>query len=144
MSAFGYEGWGLVWSVFTVLAFVVYVFALFAVISDLFSDHKLSGWWKAVWVVLLVVFPFLTILVYLIARGRGMQERAERRAAEAQKATDDYIRATARHSSPADEITKAKALLDDGTITPEEYESLKARALGTATSSSSATTEGAS
>ncbi|MRK01741.1 hypothetical protein GEV27_09425 [Aeromicrobium sp. S22] len=133
MSAFGYDGWDLVWSVFTVLAFVVYVFALFAVISDLFSDHELSGWWKALWVVLLVLLPFLTILVYLIARGRGMQERAQKRAADAQRATDDYIRATARQSSPADEIAKAKALLDEGTITQGEYESIKAQALGTQT-----------
>ncbi|AWB92458.1 SHOCT domain-containing protein [Aeromicrobium chenweiae] len=129
MTVFGYDGWDLVWSVFWVLAFVVYVFALFAVISDLFDDHELSGWWKAVWVVLLLVLPFLTILVYLIVRGRGMQDRAQRRAAEAQRATDEYIRTTARHSSPADEITKAKALLDDGTITNDEYEAIKARAL---------------
>jgi predicted ferric reductase len=129
MSVFGYDGWELVWSIFSVLAFIVYIFALFAVISDLFDDHELSGWWKAVWVVLLLVLPFLTILIYLIARGRGMQERAQRRAAAAQQATDDYIRATAGHRSPADEITKAKALLDDGTITQDEYESMKARAL---------------
>ncbi|MCL3819161.1 SHOCT domain-containing protein [Aeromicrobium wangtongii] len=129
MSAFGVDGWELVWSIFWVLAFFVYIFALFAIINDLFDDHGLSGWWKALWVVALLVFPFLTILVYLIARGRGMQERAQRRAAAAQQATDDYIRATAGQRSPADEIAKAKALLDDGTITQAEYDSMKARAL---------------
>jgi ABC-type multidrug transport system fused ATPase/permease subunit len=129
MTAFGYDGWELVWSIFSVLALVVYIFALFAVISDLFDDHELSGWWKAVWVVLLLLLPFITILIYLVARGRGMQARAQRRAADAQRATEEYIRTTAGRPSPADEVTKAKALLDDGTITQAEFESMKARTL---------------
>ncbi|MDR6969836.1 SHOCT domain-containing protein [Leifsonia shinshuensis] len=120
--------WSVVWLFFWSFAFVAYLFALFAIISDLFRDHKLNGWWKAVWIIFLIFVPFLTALVYLIARGPGMAERNQREARQMQSATDDYIRQVA-HSSPADEISKAKALLDSGAITPEEFAHLKARAL---------------
>lgn len=120
--------WSIVWFFFWSFAFISYLFALFAVVSDLFRDHALGGWAKAVWLVCLVFVPFLTVLVYLVARGRGMAERSERGAAQAQRAADDYIRGVAG-SSPSDEIMKAKALLDAGTITPDEYERLKGAAL---------------
>lgn len=120
--------WSIVWFFFWSFAFISYLFALFAVVSDLFRDHTLGGWWKALWLVCLVFVPFLTVLVYLVARGRGMAERSQRGAAQAQRAADDYIR-TVAGSSPADEISKAKALLDSGTITPDEYERLKGAAL---------------
>ncbi|AVZ40786.1 MULTISPECIES: SHOCT domain-containing protein [unclassified Dietzia] len=125
-----YGFWSVLWSVFWIFALVAYLFALFSVIADLFSDHQLSGWWKAVWVFCLVFVPFLTVLVYLIARGPGMQERAELRLNRDQRNFDDYIRKISHSTSPADEITKARALLDQGTISPQEYEALKARALG--------------
>jgi len=121
--------WNVIWSFFWIFAFIAYLFALFAVIADLFRDHKLNGWWKAVWVIFLVFVPFLTVLIYLIARGPGMQERAERESQQIQHATEDYIRHVAHTPSPADEITKAKTLADNGAITNEEYEHLKARAL---------------
>ncbi|KQT98112.1 MULTISPECIES: SHOCT domain-containing protein [Sanguibacter] len=120
--------WSIVWFFFWSFAFISYLFALFAVVSDLFRDHALGGWGKAVWLVCLVFVPFLTVLVYLVARGPGMAERSERGAAQAQRAADDYIRGVAG-SSPSDEIMKAKALLDAGTITPDEYERLKGAAL---------------
>jgi ABC-type multidrug transport system fused ATPase/permease subunit len=108
--------------------FIAYLMALFAIIGDLFRDHKLNGWWKALWILFLIFVPFLTALVYLIARGRGMAERSQKEAKQAQTAADDYIR-TVAGSSPSDEIAKAKSLLDAGTITQAEYESLKAKAL---------------
>ena len=120
--------WSIVWFFFWSFAFISYLFALFAVVSDLFRDHTLGGWGKAVWLVCLVFVPFLTVLVYLVARGPGMAERSERGAAQAPRAADDYIRGVAG-SSPSDEIMKAKALLDAGTITPVEYERLKGAAL---------------
>lgn len=120
--------WSIVWFFFWSFAFISYLFALFAVVSDLFRDHTLGGSGKAVWLVCLVFVPFLTVLVYLVARGPGMAERSERGAAQAQRAADDYIRGVAG-SSPSDEIMKAKALLDAGTITPDEYERLKGAAL---------------
>ncbi|ANF33048.1 hypothetical protein A0130_16515 [Leifsonia xyli] len=120
--------WSVIWLFFWSFAFVAYLFALFAIISDLFRDHKLNGWWKAVWIIFLIFVPFLTALVYLIARGPGMAERSQREARQVQSATDDYIRQVA-NSSPADEIAKAKALLDSGAITQQEFDHLKARAL---------------
>lgn len=123
------DTWSVVWSFFWVFAFVAYLMALFAVISDLFRDHELNGWWKALWIVFLVFVPFLTVLAYLIARGPGMQRRAEREAQQVRQATDDYIRAVAHQHSPADEITKARTLLAEGTISPEEFDEIKSRAL---------------
>ncbi|MBU4556970.1 MAG: PLDc N-terminal domain-containing protein, partial [Actinobacteria bacterium] len=67
------DGWSVIWSFFWVFAFIAYLIALFAVIGDLFRDHRLNGWWKALWIVLLVFVPFLTVLVYLVARGPGME-----------------------------------------------------------------------
>ena len=123
--------WNIIWLLFWSFAFVAYLFALFAIIADLFRDQQLSGWWKAVWVIFLIFVPFLTALVYVIARGRGMAERSMKDAAETQKETDAYIRTVAASGgSPTDEIAKAKKLLDDGTITAEEYTAIKAKVLG--------------
>lgn len=121
--------WSIVWWFFWCFAFIAYLFALFAIISDLFRDHKLNGWWKALWIIFLIFVPFLTALIYLIARGPGMAERSQKEARQVQQSTDAYIRQVAA-SSPADEIAKAKALLDAGTITPEEFAHLKSVALG--------------
>ncbi len=122
--------WNIIWIFFWSFAFVAYLFALFAIIGDLFRDHKLNGWWKALWIIFLVFVPFLTALVYLIARGSGMAERSQREARQVQAATDSYIQQVAGSpSSPADEIAKAKALLDAGTITQAEFDHIKSRAL---------------
>jgi predicted PurR-regulated permease PerM len=120
--------WNIIWVIFWSFAFVAYLFALFSVVADLFRDHKLNGWWKALWIVFLIFVPFLTVLVYLIARGRGMAERGAKEQKQVQQATNDYIRQVAG-ASPADEIAKAKELLDAGTITQDEYNSLKAKIL---------------
>jgi hypothetical protein len=88
----------------------------------------MSGWAKAIWIVALVFLPLLTSLVYFIARGSGMADRASKDAVASQKATDDYIRSVAA-PSPADSIVRAKELLDGGTITQDEFETLKRHAL---------------
>lgn len=120
--------WNVIWVIFWSFAFIAYLFALFAVIADLFRDHKLNGWWKAVWIIFLIFVPFLTVLIYLIARGRTMAERSAKEQRQVQQATDSYIKQVAG-SSPTDEIAKAKGLLDAGTITQAEYDALKAKAL---------------
>lgn len=120
--------WDLVWWFLWAFVFIAYLFALFAIIGDLFRDHTLNGWWKAVWIVFLIFVPFLTTLVYLIARGEGMARRSQKEATQVRNAQEDYIR-TVAGTSPAEEIAKAKALLDAGTISAEEYEKLKAKAL---------------
>ncbi|MFF3178296.1 SHOCT domain-containing protein [Rhodococcus pyridinivorans] len=125
--------WDYVWYTVVVFAFVAYLIVLFQIIVDLFRDHSVSGWVKAMWVIGLVLLPYLTALVYLIVRGRGMALRAQQAQAEAKQATDEYIRSVAVGKSPAQQIADAKALLDSGAITPAEYEHLKAQALGNAT-----------
>ena len=120
--------WDWFWLMIWWFLFVAYLVLLWQICGDLFRDRDLSGWWKAVWIVFLVVFPFLTALVYVIARGKGMAERQRAAVAEAKQETDEYIRQVANRS-PADHIAQAKRLLDDGAITPEEYEALKAKAL---------------
>jgi len=122
--------WDLLAWIFWVFVFVAYLMVVFSIIGDLFRDEKLNGWLKAVWILFLIFVPFLTALVYLIARGKGMQERSFAQAKALQAAQQDYIRQTAGSSaSPADEVAKAKALLDAGTITQAEFDSLKAKAL---------------
>jgi len=131
MSFWGNFGDALGWFLWT-FVLIAYLMAVFSIIGDLFRDHKLSGWAKAVWILFLFIVPFLTALIYLIARGRGMAERQNKEVKQAQTAADDYIR-TVAGSSPSDEIAKAKSLLDAGTITAAEYETIKAHALsGTA------------
>ncbi len=132
-TAYEYQGfWGsfadLIWWFLWAFIFVSYLFALFAIISDIFRDHKLAGGWKAVWIFFLIFFPIITALIYLIARGKGMGQRSAEAAQQYKTAQDDYIKNVAG-SSPAEEIQKAKALLDAGTITSAEYDALKAKAL---------------
>lgn len=120
--------WDIIWWFLWVFIFMSYLFVLFAIIMDLFRDSKLNGWAKAIWIVFLLFLPFLTALVYLIARGRGMGERSAAQARQIREAQDTYIKEVAG-SSPADEIAKAKALLDAGTISQAEYDQLKAKVL---------------
>lgn len=122
--------WDFLWHFLIIFAWIAYLLVLFQILGDLFwRDHETSGWIKAVWVMFLIVFPWLTAVVYLIARGQGMAQRAAAAAAAAKQETDAYIREAAGRT-PAQEIADAKALLDAGTITADEYETLKAKALG--------------
>ena len=117
--------WLLIWSFF----FVCYLMVLFQIIGDLFRDRELSGWLKALWIILLIIFPFLAAVIYLIARGKGMAERQAGAVRSAQAATDEYIQSVATKGNPADQIASAKSLLDSGTITQEEFDKLKQKAL---------------
>jgi hypothetical protein len=133
IDAVEYQGfWGsigdLIWWFLWAFVFFTYLMALFAVIGDLFRDHKLSGWWKAVWIIFLIFVPFLTLLVYLIARGKGMAERGAAQAREYKAAQDQYIKSVAG-ASPSEEIAKAKSLLDSGAITQAEFDHIKTKAL---------------
>jgi Short C-terminal domain len=120
--------WLLVWWFF----FVAYLMVLFQIIADVFRDRKLSGFAKAMWIIFLIIVPVLVALIYLIARGSGMAERHLEAATEARQASDAYIRSVARPSgasSAADQIAKAKELLDSGVITQADFDQLKAKAL---------------
>jgi hypothetical protein len=108
--------------------FVIWIWILITILSDLFRDHELSGWAKAAWVLFLVFIPFLTALIYLIARGSGMRDRTIKAQAEAKQHMDAYIREQAG-ASPADELHKLNELKEKGAISPEEFEKAKAKLL---------------
>jgi hypothetical protein len=128
MSDFWNNLWGAIWFFFWAFAIFAYLIALFNVVIDLFRDHKLGGWAKAIWILFLIAVPFITVLIYLIARGSGMAERGAKEMKQAQDANTQYIREVAGHSA-SDEIAKAKELHNAGTISDAEFESLKAKAL---------------
>ena len=125
MSSFWDFFWLLVWSFF----FVAFLMALFQIIVDLFRDQELSGWFKALWLIFILFLPILGALVYLIVRGNDMAKRQMRDATEAKQATDAYIQSVATQSNPAEQIAKAKGLLDSGAISQTEFDALKAKAL---------------
>ena len=122
--------WDIIWFIVVSFAFIAYLMVMFSIIADLFRDRSASGFAKAVWIICLIFVPFLTSLVYLIARGSGMAERSYRSAQANEQATAAYVREVASSSSPADEIAKAKTLLDSGAISEAEFSALKSRVLG--------------
>jgi hypothetical protein len=120
--------WLLVWWFF----FIAFLMVLFQIFGDLFRDDELGGFAKAVWVIVLIFLPVIGSLVYLVARGKGMAQRAMKQNAEMVAAQEEYIRSVATPSSGSsgvEQLAQAKALLDSGTITPEEFEKIKAQAL---------------
>jgi len=120
--------WDWFWLLIWWFVFFAYLVILFQILTDLFRDRALSGWWKAVWIIGLVILPFLTALVYVIARGSGMAERQLSAVKAAKADTDSYIREVAG-KSPAEHISDAKALHDAGVINDAEFAQLKAKAL---------------
>ena len=121
--------WDFLWHFLIIFAWIAYLLVLFQILTDLFwRDHTTSGFAKAIWVIFLFVFPWLTALIYVIARGKGMSERARAAAQAARQQTDDYIKQAAGRS-PAQEIADAKSLLEAGTINQAEFDALKAKAL---------------
>jgi len=116
-------------TVLEVFLLVVWFWILIAILGDLFRDHELSGWWKAVWVLFLIFVPFLTALIYLIVRGQGMRERSVKAQADAQRHFASYVRETAG-SSPVDELHKLSELKDKGAITDAEFDRMKAKLVG--------------
>lgn len=115
------------WTVFVIFFLVMFLMILFSIFGDLFRDHEMGGGAKALWVLALILFTPLAALIYLIVRGGGMAKRAQAAQAEAQQQFDDYVKQTAGGS--AAEIAKAKELLDAGTISQEEFDSIKSKAL---------------
>src|SRR5436309_14870453 len=100
-------------TVLEIFLFAAWLMILFTIIGDLFRDHEMSGWGKAAWVVFLIFVPFLAALIYLIARGDGMRERALQQQQLAQKQLDTYVRQTAAGGSAADELAQLAELHED-------------------------------
>ena len=117
------------WTLVVIFFMVCYFMILFSVISDLFRNHDMSGWIKALWIILLFVVPFLSLLVYVIVYHNGMQERSNAAAKQYQQAQQDYVKQLAGTTDPADQIAKAHALLNSGAISQAEFDSIKTKAL---------------
>ena len=118
-------------ALFEFFLFFAWFMCLFWVIGDIFRSRDMSGVAKTFWVFFVIILPWLGILVYLIARGAGMQQRQLEQAQEMHAAQTEYIRSVAGSSggSSTDQIASAKSLLDSGAITQAEFEALKAKAL---------------
>jgi ABC-type multidrug transport system fused ATPase/permease subunit len=118
-------------ALFEFFLFFAWFMCLFWVIGDIFRSKDLGGGGKTLWLLFVIIIPWLGILIYLIARGGGMQERQLQQAQEMQAAQAEYIKTVAGSSggTAADQIASAKSLLDSGAISQEEFDALKAKAL---------------
>ena len=127
MENLGQVFWAMLWF----FLFFIWIWLLIVVFADIFRSHDLSGWGKALWVLFVIILPYLGVLVYLIARGKSMQERAIAQAAEQEKATRQYIQevSSTGGASTAEELTKLAQLRDSGVITAEEFAAQKAKVL---------------
>ncbi len=123
--------WDFFWFIISFFILMAYLMVLFQILGDLFRDKDVSGGVKALWIVGLIFLPILVSLIYLITRGKGMAERNLAAAKEAQASQEAYIRSVsgAGTGSAAEEIARAKSLLDSGAISAEDFEKLKAKAL---------------
>jgi len=121
----------ILWTLIIFFAWVAWIWIAIVIFMDIFSRRDISGWVKALWVVFVIILPFLGVLVYLIANHDGMSERSEARARGQQKEFDSYVKSVAAEGGggAAAEIDKAKQLLDSGAITQDEFNALKAKAL---------------
>jgi predicted PurR-regulated permease PerM len=119
--------WTFLWSLIVIFFMVVYFIMLFTVIIDVFRRHDTSGGKKALWLIFIFFFPFLGLIVYLIVNGDGIAQRHAASNQQAQQDFDAYVQNVAGGS--AEQIAKAKELLDSGAITQAEFDQLKAKAL---------------
>jgi hypothetical protein len=120
--------WDLLWLIFSSFIFISYLIILFQIVVDLFRDPELGGGARALWIFGLIFLPFFTAIIYVLSRGQSMAQRQRASVQKARSETETYIREVAG-KSPADQIAAAKALLDAGTISQDEYAKLKAKAL---------------
>ena len=116
-------------AMFELFLFFAWFMCLFWVLGDIFRSKDLGGGGKTLWILFVILIPWLGILVYVIARGKGMQERQLEQAKEMQAAQASYIQAVAGSTTATDQIASAKSLLDSGAITQDEFTALKAKAL---------------
>jgi hypothetical protein len=118
------------WTMLVFFCWVIWIWILVVVLSDVFRRHDLSGWGKAGWTLFTIVLPFLGVLIYLIAHGKDMGERRMQEVESQRAQFDEHIRGVAGSGGPAAEIAGAKQLLDSGAIDEAEFAQLKRKALG--------------
>jgi type VI protein secretion system component VasK len=117
------------WTILVFFLWVAWFMLLFRVFGDVFSRHDIGGGTKTLWLIFVILVPFLGVFVYLIANNDGMTERALQRAQAQQKQVDEYVRTTAASGNPTAQIGEAKKLLDSGAITQAEFDAIKQKAL---------------
>jgi Short C-terminal domain/Phospholipase_D-nuclease N-terminal len=117
------------WTMFIFFLFIIWIWILITVFTDVFRRKDIGGGKKTLWIIFVILLPYLGVFVYLIANHDGMADRNIERMQKSQAATDDYIRSVA--GGAADEIEKAKSLLDSGAITQAEFDAIKEKALAT-------------
>jgi ABC-type multidrug transport system fused ATPase/permease subunit len=133
--AYDYPLLGLFWTMLWFFLWIAWLVALFHIIGDIFNSDDLGGWGKAIWLIFVILLPLLGVLIYLIARGGGMQRRAIEKARASREAYETYLRETAVAApaggggGSADELVKLADLRDKGVITADEFERQKAKVL---------------
>ena len=129
-SSYSYPLLGAFWTILEIFLWVIWIWILIYVFIDIFRSHDLSGWAKALWFIFVLFIPLIGVLVYLIARGGSMQERAQQQAQQQDQQFRQYVQDAAGGSqTPADQLTKLAELRDRGVITAEEFERQKAKVL---------------
>ena len=117
------------WTMLIFFGFIVWIWILFTIFADIFRRSDINGWIKFLWIIFVVFFPLLGVLVYLVANHQGMSNRTIEGQRAAQNQFDEYVREAAGSGDPASQIARAKELLDNGTITQQEFDSIKSKAL---------------
>ena len=130
MLAYTYPLLSIFWTMLEFFLFVLWIWLLIYIFIDIFRSHDMGGFAKALWVLFVIILPFLGVLVYLIARGGSMHERAEKDAQAQQQAFDDYVKKTAGAGSSADQLAKLADLKAQGVLSDAEFEAQKAKILG--------------
>ena len=130
MVGYDYPILGFFWSMLFIFLWVAWIFLLFRIIADIFRNHEMGGFAKAVWVIFVIIVPFLGTLIYLIVHGSDMAKRDMQNAKAQQESFDAYVRqAAAGSTSSAEELTKLAALRDQGVLTDAEFAAQKAKLL---------------
>ena len=129
MIAADYPFLDIVWTMFIFFAWVIWFWLLITVFSDIFRRHDTSGFGKVLWMIFVIVLPYLGVFIYLIANHDGMTERNVKQMQAKQAQMDDYVKSVAGSGGAAAEIEKAKGLLDSGAITQSEFDAIKQKAL---------------
>ena len=117
------------WTILVFFGFVIWLWLLFTVIWDIFRRQDASGGVKVLWIIVVILLPFLGVFIYLIAEHKGLAERSAKRQKEGEEQTAQYVRSVAGQSDPASQIANAKKLLDNGTISQTEFDQIKQKAL---------------
>ena len=131
MIAADYPFLDVLWTMFIFFAWVIWFWLLITIFADIFRRHDIGGGKKALWVIFVIITPFIGVFVYLISQSKGMNERNVQSQQAARKQTDEYITRVAQEADPAGQIAQAKSLLDSGAINQQEFDSLKQKALAT-------------